>query len=112
YFLVNGRPFSGARPITHWEAIVEEEIEAANALGVERAKVYETLMKDAKTTRGGGGSVGGAPSARANRRAGPLQDLCRPARRAPAGRPRRCPGDDCRVLRLPVPLLRKSCTHN
>ncbi|MGB1277403.1 MAG: DsbA family protein, partial [Nannocystaceae bacterium] len=91
YFLVNGRPFSGARPITHWEAIVEEEIEAANALGVERAKVYETLMKDAKTTRGGGGSVGGAPSARANRPGAP--DPSKTYAVQPDGRPQAGPDD-------------------
>ncbi len=71
YFLVNGRPFSGARPITHWEAIVEQELDYANSLGVDRAKVYETIMKDAKAVRAGGQGVGGAPSKRAQRPGAP-----------------------------------------
>ncbi len=91
YFLVNGRPFSGARPITHWEAIVEQEIEHAKSLGVDRGKVYETLMKDAKATRGGGAGIGGAPSKRANRPGSP--DPSKVYAVKPDGRPQAGPDD-------------------
>lgn len=52
-FFINGRYLSGAQPFSRFEALIDEEIKEADRLiasGTSRARVYETLMKDAKTS--------------------------------------------------------------
>ncbi len=59
YFLVNGHNYSGALPAHQWKQVFAYELKAVKALvdaGTPRAQVYAELMKDAKATRGGGGS--------------------------------------------------------
>lgn len=51
-FFVNGKFLSGAQPFEAFKAKVDEEIKAADELvkkGIPVSKVYDTLMKDAKT---------------------------------------------------------------
>ncbi len=51
-FFVNGKPFVGAQPFEAFKAKIDEEIKNADALikkGTSVAKVYDTLMKDAKS---------------------------------------------------------------
>ncbi len=52
-FFINGRYLSGAQPFAKFEALIDEEIKEADRLiasGTSRARVYATLMKDAKTS--------------------------------------------------------------
>ncbi|HEY8379465.1 MAG TPA: thioredoxin domain-containing protein, partial [Nannocystis sp.] len=65
YFLVNGRPYSGALPAKQWREIFAYERDQARQLenqGVPRAEIFATLMKDAKEKRGAG--AGKPPSQR------------------------------------------------
>jgi protein-disulfide isomerase len=58
-FFINGRFLSGAQPFDRFKALIDEELKKAEALvkkGTPKAKVYDALMKTAKT------DVGGAPS--------------------------------------------------
>jgi protein-disulfide isomerase len=51
-FFVNGKPFVGAQPFEAFKAKIEDEIKNADAImkkGVPLAKVYDTIMKDAKS---------------------------------------------------------------
>ncbi|MCB9748472.1 MAG: thioredoxin domain-containing protein [Myxococcales bacterium] len=50
-FFINGRFLSGAQPFASFEKLIDEELKEAERLiaaGTARARVYETLMKDAK----------------------------------------------------------------
>ena len=52
-FFINGRSLSGAQPYDNFKALVEEELKKAEAMvkkGTPAAKVYETIMKTAKTS--------------------------------------------------------------
>ncbi|MGD0835089.1 MAG: thioredoxin domain-containing protein [Polyangia bacterium] len=56
-FFVNGRFLSGAQPFERFKSLIDEELVKAQALvkkGTPKAKVYETLMKTAKTEVAGG----------------------------------------------------------
>jgi protein-disulfide isomerase len=51
-FFINGRRVVGAQPYEKFKAIIDEELRKAEALvarGTPRARLYETLMKDART---------------------------------------------------------------
>jgi protein-disulfide isomerase len=51
-FFVNGRKVVGAQPYERFKAVIEEELKKAEALvarGTPRGRLYETLMKDART---------------------------------------------------------------
>lgn len=63
-YIVNGHVYAGARSKAQWIAIFEQAKEEAEALGVPREAIYDTLMKDAKDRIGDGAPVGGKPSAR------------------------------------------------
>jgi protein-disulfide isomerase len=66
-FLVNGHNYAGSRDRDFWRDVIAAERTIAKELvatGVAREKVYEKLMADALTSRGGGGAVGGKPSER------------------------------------------------
>jgi protein-disulfide isomerase len=57
-FFINGRPLVGAQPFERFKTMVDEEVKKAEALlarGTPRAKLYETLMKDARMPEGGRG---------------------------------------------------------
>jgi protein-disulfide isomerase len=59
-FFINGKPFVGAQPFEQFKAKIEEEIKNADALikkGTPVAKVYDEIMKSAKT------EVAAAPAA-------------------------------------------------
>ncbi|AUX27603.1 DSBA oxidoreductase [Sorangium cellulosum] len=50
HFFINGRSLAGARPIEEFQAIIDEEIQRAEALvvaGTPRAAVYEAIQKQA-----------------------------------------------------------------
>jgi protein-disulfide isomerase len=50
-FFINGKPFVGAQPFDAFKAKIDEEIKNADALlkkGTPIAKLYDTIMKDAK----------------------------------------------------------------
>jgi len=67
YFLVNGHNYSGALPAHQWKQIFDYELKSVKSLldgGTPRAQVYAELMKDAKATRGGGGSGQGTKARR------------------------------------------------
>ncbi len=64
-YVVNGLVYTGARSKAQWKEILKAAKEDAERLGVPRAEVYATLMKDAKDRLGDGAPVGGKPSARA-----------------------------------------------
>lgn len=54
-FFINGRRLVGAHPYDKFKAIVDEELKKAEVLvarGTPRSKLYETLMKDARTPDG------------------------------------------------------------
>jgi protein-disulfide isomerase len=71
-FFINGKFLSGAQPYEMFKAKIDEELKNADALiakGTPKAKVYETLMKTAKT------EVPAAPAApAAEAEKGPEQD--------------------------------------
>ncbi|MDR0965672.1 MAG: thioredoxin domain-containing protein [Myxococcales bacterium] len=49
-FFINGRKLSGARPIEHFKALIDEELKKADALlakGIPADKLYEEITKDA-----------------------------------------------------------------
>jgi protein-disulfide isomerase len=51
-FFVNGRRVVGAQPYERFKVIIEEELKKTDALlarGIPRGKLYEALMKDART---------------------------------------------------------------
>jgi protein-disulfide isomerase len=51
HMFINGRRIVGAQPVDKFKAIVDEELKKAEELvkgGTPKAKVYETIMKDAK----------------------------------------------------------------
>jgi protein-disulfide isomerase len=60
-FFINGRFLSGAQPFGRFKALIDEELKKAEVLAkkVGKAKVYDTLMKTAKTEVGGGTKAGG-----------------------------------------------------
>ena len=67
-FFINGKFLSGAQPFEAFKAKIDEELKKAEALiakGTPKAKVYDALMKDAKT------EVPAAPAAAAASREGP-----------------------------------------
>ena len=52
HMFINGRRLSGARPIEVFKQLIDEQLTKAEALvseGTAKGKVYETIMKDAKT---------------------------------------------------------------
>jgi protein-disulfide isomerase len=56
-FFINGRFLSGAQPFERFKSIIDEELKKAEALvkkGTPKAKVYDALMKTAKTEVAGG----------------------------------------------------------
>jgi protein-disulfide isomerase len=56
-FFVNGRFLSGAQPFERFKGLIDEELKKAEELvkkGTPKAKVYDALMKTAKTEVGGG----------------------------------------------------------
>jgi protein-disulfide isomerase len=68
-FFINGKFLSGAQPFEMFKAKIDEELKTASAMvakGTPKAKVYEALMKDAKT------EVPAAPAAAAEK--GPEED--------------------------------------
>jgi protein-disulfide isomerase len=70
-FFINGKFLSGAQPFEMFKAKIDEELKTADALvakGTPKAKVYEALMKDAKT------EVPAAPAAAQAEEKGPEQD--------------------------------------
>jgi protein-disulfide isomerase len=69
-FFINGKFLSGAQPYEMFKAKIDEELKSASALvakGTPKAKVYEAIMKDAKT------EVAAAPAAAAAEK-GPEDD--------------------------------------
>jgi protein-disulfide isomerase len=63
-FFINGRFLSGAQPFERFKSLIEEELKKAEELAKKvggKAKVYDALMRTAKTEVGGG-----APPAAAN----------------------------------------------
>jgi protein-disulfide isomerase len=69
-FFINGKFLSGAQPFEAFKAKIDDEIKNADALaskGTPKAKIYDALMKDAKT------EVAAAPAAAAEEK-GPEQD--------------------------------------
>jgi protein-disulfide isomerase len=70
-FFINGKFLSGAQPFEAFKAKIDEELKTADALvakGTPKAKVYEALMKDAKT------EVPAAPAQAQGEEKGPEQD--------------------------------------
>ena len=71
-FFINGKFLSGAQPFESFKAKIDEELKTADGMiakGTPKAKVYEALMKDAKT------EVPAAPAAAAQgEEKGPEQD--------------------------------------
>jgi protein-disulfide isomerase len=66
-FFINGHFLSGAQPFERFKSVIDEELKKAEALvkkGTPKAKVYDVLMKTAKTEVGGGepSAAGEAPS--------------------------------------------------
>jgi protein-disulfide isomerase len=54
-FFINGRRLTGAQPFDRFKGIIDEELartEALVAKGIPRAKLYDTLMKDARRPAG------------------------------------------------------------
>ena len=90
-FFINGRQLMGAQPYERFDEVVGEEIAVANALigrGVPRARIYETLQRDALTHPAPEGAADPAPS--------PARPVPDPSAvyRVPLGRsPRRGPDD-------------------
>jgi protein-disulfide isomerase len=68
-FFINGKFLSGAQPFEMFKSKIDEELKTAEALvakGTPKAKVYDVLMKDAKTEvaaapAGGGGEAEKGP---------------------------------------------------
>ena len=105
-FFINGKFLSGAQPFEAFKAKIDEELKNADALvakGTPKAKVYDALMKDAKT------EVPAAPAApRGGAEKGPEaghQGLQGRGRRlaVEGAEERAAPGRH--LLRLPVPVL-------
>jgi protein-disulfide isomerase len=71
-FFINGKFLSGAQPFESFKAKIDEELKTADGMiakGTPKAKVYEALMKDAKT------EVPAAPAAaKGGEEKGPEQD--------------------------------------
>src|SRR5204863_9946083 len=71
-FFINGKFLSGAQPFESFKAKIDEELKTAEGLvakGTPRARLYEALMKDAKT------DVPAAPAqAQGGEEKGPDQD--------------------------------------
>jgi protein-disulfide isomerase len=70
-FFINGKFLSGAQPFEMFKSKIDEELKTAEALvakGTPKAKVYETLMKDAKS------EVPAAPAGGGEAEKGPEQD--------------------------------------
>jgi protein-disulfide isomerase len=70
-FFINGKFLSGAQPFEMFKAKIDEEVKTAEALvakGTPKAKVYEVLMKDAKS------EVAAAPAGGGGEEKGPEQD--------------------------------------
>jgi protein-disulfide isomerase len=70
-FFINGKFLSGAQPFEAFKAKIDEELKHAEELvakGTPKAKVYEVLMKDAKT------EVPAAPAQAQGEEKGPEQD--------------------------------------
>jgi protein-disulfide isomerase len=66
-FFINGTNLSGAQPFDAFKARIDEELKKAEALvshGTKKAKVYDAIMKTAKTELAAGGDAagGGGPS--------------------------------------------------
>ena len=86
-FFINGKFLSGAQPFEAFKAKIDEELKNAEALvakGTPKAKVYDVLMKDAKTEVAGGAGR----QARPRRRRAPSRTR-RSTRSRPATRRRR-----------------------
>jgi len=69
-FFVNGRFLSGAQPFDRFKALIDEELKKSEELvkkGTPKAKVYDAILKTAKTEVGGGS----APAAAGEPPAGP-----------------------------------------
>jgi protein-disulfide isomerase len=70
-FFINGKFLSGAQPFEMFKTKIDEELKGAEALvakGTPKAKVYDALMKDAKT------EVPAAPAGGGEAEKGPEQD--------------------------------------
>ncbi|HTA18446.1 MAG TPA: thioredoxin domain-containing protein [Polyangia bacterium] len=70
-FFINGKFLSGAQPFEMFKTKIDDELKTASALvakGTPKAKVYDVLMKDAKT------EVAAAPAAPGGEEKGPEQD--------------------------------------
>jgi protein-disulfide isomerase len=70
-FFINGKFLSGAQPFEQFKAKIDEELKTAEGLvakGTPKAKVYEVLMKDAKS------EVPAAPAGGGEAEKGPEQD--------------------------------------
>jgi protein-disulfide isomerase len=70
-FFINGKFLSGAQPFEMFKTKIDDELKTASALvakGTPKAKVYDVLMKDAKT------EVAAAPAAAGGEEKGPEQD--------------------------------------
>jgi protein-disulfide isomerase len=70
-FFINGKFLSGAQPFEQFKSKIDEELKGAEALvskGTPKAKVYDALMKDAKT------DVPAAPAGGGEAEKGPEQD--------------------------------------
>jgi protein-disulfide isomerase len=70
-FFINGKFLSGAQPFEMFKAKIDEELKTAEGLvakGTPKAKVYEVLMKDAKS------EVPAAPAGGGEAEKGPEQD--------------------------------------
>jgi protein-disulfide isomerase len=64
-FFINGKPFVGAQPFEAFKGKIEEEIKNADALikkGVPQAKVYDEIMKTAKTEVAAAPAPGAPPA--------------------------------------------------
>jgi protein-disulfide isomerase len=71
-FFINGKFLSGAQPFEMFKTKIDEELKGAEALvakGTPKAKVYEALMKDAKTEVPAAAAAGGGEAEK-----GPEQD--------------------------------------
>jgi protein-disulfide isomerase len=61
-FFINGTHLSGAQPFEAFKARIDEELKKAEALvakGTKKAKVYDVIMKSAKTELAAGGEAAG-----------------------------------------------------
>ena len=105
-FFVNGKFLSGAQPYEMFKAKIDDELKIADAMiakGTPKAKIYDDLMKDAKT------EVPAAPAApaQAGRRRRPTRTRrstrCRGQRSGEGVEERTAADRD--LLRLPVPVL-------